>query len=163
MEVGDWITLGAVIVALGLGLSSLIQTQRLQKRERRERLLNEIIEWAVDVLECEAEVSTPIATLQAGVTDQSVISAFGHLSLFLKYRNVDARSEYVMQIALQFEEVLQSVLNKAADELSATIKFLHEHLDTATGEEIRKHRESLELSALAVIKEATKIKTRDIG
>jgi hypothetical protein len=46
MEVGDWITLAAVIVALGLGVASILQTQILQKRERRERLLNEIIEWA---------------------------------------------------------------------------------------------------------------------
>ena len=49
MEVGDWITLVAVIVALGLGVSSLVQTQSLQKRERKERLLNEIIQWAIEI------------------------------------------------------------------------------------------------------------------
>ncbi len=49
MDISNWITLTAVIVALGLGLSSLIQTHRLQKRESRERLLNEIIEWVSDV------------------------------------------------------------------------------------------------------------------
>ena len=49
MEIGDWITLFAVIVALGLGVSSLVQTHRMQKRERRERRLNEIIEWANEI------------------------------------------------------------------------------------------------------------------
>ena len=46
MEVTDWITLAAVVVALGLGVASIIQTQKLQKKERKGRLLNEIIEWA---------------------------------------------------------------------------------------------------------------------
>ncbi|MFC1929455.1 hypothetical protein ACFLW6_01110 [Chloroflexota bacterium] len=46
MELGDWITLSAVLVALGIGVASILHTQSLQKRERRERLLNEIIEWA---------------------------------------------------------------------------------------------------------------------
>jgi len=49
MGVGDWITLAAVIVALGIGVASILYTQNLQKKERRERLLNEIIEWAIDV------------------------------------------------------------------------------------------------------------------
>ena len=45
MEVGDWITLVAVLVALGIGLVSILHTQSLQKKERKERLLNEIVEW----------------------------------------------------------------------------------------------------------------------
>ena len=52
MEVGDCITLGAVIVALGIGVASILHTQSLQRKERRERLLNEIIEWAIDVAKC---------------------------------------------------------------------------------------------------------------
>ncbi|MFC1937253.1 hypothetical protein ACFLWY_01685 [Chloroflexota bacterium] len=49
MNVSDWITLSAVLVALGLGVSSLIQTQILRKIERRERILKEIIEWAQEI------------------------------------------------------------------------------------------------------------------
>jgi len=45
MKIGDWITVIAVIVALGLGVRSIIQTHILQKKERRQILLNEIIEW----------------------------------------------------------------------------------------------------------------------
>jgi hypothetical protein len=161
MEVGDWITLAAVIVALGIGVASILHTQSLQKRERKERLLNEIIEWAVDVLECEPEVSTD--SLQAGVTDQSVVVAFIRVDLFLKYRKVDARSEYVRRIALNFEKGLQSAVKKATGELDTTVEFLRAHLDIATTQEVRDYRESLELSALAVIKEATNIKARDIG
>jgi hypothetical protein len=49
MNCGDWITLAAVIVALGIGVASILHTQSLQKRERKERLLNEIVEWASNV------------------------------------------------------------------------------------------------------------------
>lgn len=168
MDISDWINIiSAILIGGGtlfLGVMALLtirQTRSIQKAERRERLLDEIIEWAVDMLECEAEVST--APLQAGVTDQNVLAAFMRLSLLLKYRNVDARSEYVRQIALHFEEELQFAVKKATDELNATVEFLSEHLDTATTQKVRDYRESLELSALAVIKEATKIKTRDMG
>jgi len=51
MEITGWITLGAVIVALGLGVASILHTQRFQKQERRERLLNEIKDWAIETLE----------------------------------------------------------------------------------------------------------------
>ena len=49
MDIGDWITLAAILVALSLGLSSLFQTQRLQKRARKEKILNEILEWSLDI------------------------------------------------------------------------------------------------------------------
>jgi len=51
MNAGDWITLFAVVVALGIGASSLVQTRRLEWRRRREQLLNTIGAWARDILE----------------------------------------------------------------------------------------------------------------
>ncbi len=59
MNIDSWITLAAVLVALGIGVASILQTQNLQKRERRERLLNEIIEWAVDVASSFEPTDTP--------------------------------------------------------------------------------------------------------
>lgn len=52
MNIGYWITLGAVLVALGIGVASILQTQRLQRKERKERLLNEIIDWAEGLASC---------------------------------------------------------------------------------------------------------------
>ncbi|MFC1874773.1 hypothetical protein ACFLY3_01270 [Chloroflexota bacterium] len=49
MEIGDWITLFAVIVALGIGIASILHTQNLQKKEQRQKLLNEIIDWAKNI------------------------------------------------------------------------------------------------------------------
>ncbi len=48
MEIGDWITLAAVVVALSIGVASIIQTNKLQKRERKERILSEIVDWVSD-------------------------------------------------------------------------------------------------------------------
>ena len=52
MEIGDWITLGAVLVALGIGVASIWHIQSLQKKDRKERLLNEIIDWAKNISKC---------------------------------------------------------------------------------------------------------------
>jgi hypothetical protein len=130
-----------------------------EKRRRKDALLNEIIEWAVDVLECETEVS--LAPIQAGVTDQNVLRGFARLNLLFKYRSADARSEYMINIAQVFEKDLQSAVAKATGELAITLEFLSEHLETATTEEVRAQREDLERFTLAVIKEASKIKTKD--
>ena len=73
MEVGAWdwtlgtviqlvaaiTTLLAVIVALYIGVSSIRQTRDIQKRERKERLLNEIIEWAEKVCRIRDERPLP--------------------------------------------------------------------------------------------------------
>ncbi|MGD1119812.1 MAG: hypothetical protein ABR886_10045 [Dehalococcoidales bacterium] len=42
-------TLVAVIVALGVGVASIFQTKNIQKRERKERLINEIIDWLYEI------------------------------------------------------------------------------------------------------------------
>lgn len=161
------VSMGTMVFAtliLAYATFRIITSDREQeKRDRKERWLNEIIGWAENTLECETEVSTSIASLQAGVTDRSSLTKLIHLDLFLKYRNVNARSEYVRQLALNFETDLQSAVKKATGELYAIIEFLEEHPTTATPQEVRDYRKSLELSALAVIKEATKIKTRDIS
>ena len=66
MEVGAWdwtlvtvmqlvvaiITFLAVIAALFIGVSSLIQTKRLKHEDIKQRMLNEIIEWAECIVEC---------------------------------------------------------------------------------------------------------------
>ena len=46
MVISDVITLAAVVVALAVGVGSLLQTLCIQKKQYKERLLNEIIEWA---------------------------------------------------------------------------------------------------------------------
>ena len=151
----------ATLLLAFVAAMSIDITRVQDKRRRKEALLNDIIEWAIDVIECRTE--SPISVLQTRVTDERLLITLSLFSLLSEYRAVDARSEYVEGIALTFGKSLQSAVKKATDELAATVDFLQEHIKSATTEEIRKHRESLELSALAVIREATQIKTKDTG
>jgi len=62
----DWITLGAAILVGGgtlfLGIMAwrtICQTRSIQKAEKRERLLNEIIGWAIDIHKSSLEIHIP--------------------------------------------------------------------------------------------------------
>lgn len=160
----DWavpLSAGAMFLLALAAFWAIRQNYSLNKRARRERLLNEIIAWATNILESEIEV--PSAPLQAGLTDQNVLTDLMRLDLLLKYRKVDARSEYSVHIASNFEGALRSAVNGTADNLNALMELLRERLETTTEEDIRELREILELSALAVIEEAAKLKARDIS
>jgi len=151
------LAIATIILALA-AFWAIRQNYYLHKRERRERLLNEIIEWATNILESEIEV--PAAPLQTGLADTKVLMQFVHFDLLVKYRKVDARSGYSMHISSYFEETLRSAVNDAANKLNVIIEQLTEHPSTTTEQEIRELRESLEPAALAVIEEAAKIKIR---
>jgi DNA-directed RNA polymerase subunit F len=113
MEVGDWITLGAVIVALGIGVTSILHTQSLQKRERRERLLNEIIEWTIRV----ATSVTSFPTY-AEIKDMWVYNIMTAGDESNRYESLERQGEYIRKIALKLEESL----GNAVEEVMSNIK-----------------------------------------
>lgn len=105
MEISNWVTVIAVIVALAIGVSSFIQTQMLQKRERKERLLNEIIEWATDIQKVSLEID-----ISPGVglsLDGQEIQA----GILLRYGIPFIRNDYIKAIvSKEFkDELLQDV------------------------------------------------------
>jgi hypothetical protein len=123
MEVGDWITLAAVIVALGLGVAAILQTQSLQKRERRERLLNEIIDWALSTLNCFLTTAiSDLPTLELSTKDFS--SMKNHQTLTIgnmqhEFEKVYNRGRYIQKKAAIFNSDLRGAideLKKAVDE-----------------------------------------------
>lgn len=65
-----WATFLAVVVALGIGVTSILHTNSLQKKERKERLLNEIIEWAVDIVKCALEQHFEISTIESDMVNK---------------------------------------------------------------------------------------------
>ena len=181
MNIGDLITLLAVIVALGLGLASLRQTQMLQKRERTERLLNEIIKWAIDVSQCEfmtdvsdlREISSKyIGTEQEGDTKQkdsnfkkeleaAMIVDYGNI--LVRYRAFQVRNLYILDVA----DVFGGGLKKATDLLcvhvqahTILLKKLQDQYDKLHEERVDKHSPYLERYALDVTKEVIKLKRK---
>lgn len=105
-------TLAAVIVALGLGVSSIIQTQKLQKREKRERELNEIIEWAEKVLGSGYSENLDHTKLgQISNQQQEFAYIYEVVSrISTNYENMKIKSIYIKNVAaLLGEEMLGDV------------------------------------------------------
>ncbi len=119
MEVTDWITLAAVVVALGLGVASIIQTQKLQKKERKGRLLNEIIQWATKSAE------SAIYRQQKNKHELWKTE--------LNYKNCRAKSEYIKGIAISSFSTLNSqidcVVTKLDEAIEGTTKFRENESD----------------------------------
>ncbi len=185
MEVGDWITLGAVLVALGIGIASILHTQSLQKRERRERLLNEIIDWAIDVSNKRSE-SKKIFKELVGITDikQREIFTYAHtVEVKESYVGMRGKNQYIENITPESEQGLRDAVVKLIDDVGAYIEILDEwgrvkadaiaHNATKEEEYIAREGEytekadehvlQLEVSTSKIIEEAAKIKTRDIS
>jgi len=80
--IGAGVTFLAVIVALGIGISSLIQTKMLQKAEKRERLLNEIIQWV-----------TELQTASLGI--DTIQHSSRNVFIMTKYATAMAHNEYI--------------------------------------------------------------------
>jgi len=158
------ITLIAVTAALYIGIKSLRQTENIQKQERKHRLLNEIIEWAVDILECGR---VPDMLYEMRVKDVSKPEELGSViadDIRYRFNSIKARSSYIGKIVLSFGQDLQTAVKVTTEALDRQIELLKQMPDgkvnpTAVGD----HRKILDQSANKVIEEAAKIKTRDIS
>ena len=169
MDFGDWITVGAVIVALGIGVASILQTHRLQKRERRERLLNEIIEWAIDVSKRGADINF---LLLAAELDEEPWGGLNLPALQSNLRELKQRGEYIVKVAGTLGKPLLVAAQKAKNEVAEYLSAIDNvFIQTRLGTEgnlsmILKplsERDSLAICANNLLTEAAKIKTRDIG
>lgn len=173
MELYGWITLGAVIVALGLGVASILHTQSLKKRERKERLLNEIIEWAIDVSKCGLDINISIFNglhRAKDVKEMEFIKNTATLDLLSAFLVVNARSEYISKMAFIFGQNLNRAIFETVESINEHIELLRKSYEDedkkkikASSDDIGKHRNQLIKSAQKVIEEATKIKTKDIS
>jgi len=160
MEIGDWITLFAVIVALGIGVASILHTQNLQKKERREKLLNEIIEWAEDVAD---NAALGHRGFPSKLTANTEWTDYLH-KLFHRYHKVLVRSEQIKEIALTFGGELYSSFVTVNQMTLDTSKDIIEYgKRKVTIEQLESSETQLCESAVNLLKEATKIKTRDIS
>jgi hypothetical protein len=59
MEIGEWILMGSGGATFLLAIAAfwaVLQNYKFQNREKRERLLNEIIEWAINILKLNSDL-----------------------------------------------------------------------------------------------------------
>lgn len=138
------------------------QNHSLRKKERKERLLNEIIEWAIDVGKCAFEQKYDTVT---GVSTEYFMRV-SRANTLSRFNVVNARSEYVTNIASVFEKdlALHSAVKGVTQKLDDIINIIGAVLEgKTTPEKISESEISLYRCVGILTKEATKIKTRDIG
>ena len=161
MDVGDWITLGAVIVALSIGVASILHTQNLQKKERKERLSNEIIEWAEDIRRSSSESIDP-NKIEFDAQPMQIASQMDFLRLRKRYQDLNTKSAYMKEaISKAFGDNLLSAVEKVIQKLDEAIEILEGCITSKAkenSEKVEKYKRSLDCCAEELIIEATKIK-----
>ena len=174
MTNSDWITLGAAILVGGgtlfLGIMAwrtIRQTRSIQKAEKRERLLNEIIDWAIEVAKCgkRADLSD---LLHIADDKQESFLPIRMTEAALNIGLMEGRNEYINTIALNFGQELQEDVDILIDCLEAYKELLEvesKGVPTAPEsiEKLESHDRQLLTLAGNVIKKAVKIKARDIS
>jgi len=146
---------GATLLLAIAAFWAIWQNHQLQIRERRERLLNEIIEWAMDVAVPQFSIGTE--SLLSNVTENDKL-VFHQLSQASHTHKLRVRGNYYRKIAPIFTKDLGIAIEKVITELEKHANLIA----TASSYDIGKHQFELEQAANKVIEEATKIKTKDI-
>jgi len=177
MDCGDWITLAAVIVALGIGVASILHTQSLQKKERKERLLNEIIEWAVDVTKGELLMEFADVRGIKGIQWSRLYLYTTVDKLHFSFRQARTRGLYISGTVSILGADLQQAVGELIRNLEVHIQALRKCMDVidspacettldgamSAARKTTDTKKLLDESATKVLDEAAKIKTRDIS
>ena len=191
MTTSDWIILGAAILTGGGTLSLAImawrairQTRSIQKAEKRERLLNEIIEWAEDIGRCGIEPGIELyldyriagaydydATTREiedgeGKSDKVIAAEIKHrkqlLSQYLRYGK---KTKYLCKIAPKINK-LDNDMREVVKNLEDQIKLLRKSLldiEGTTTTAVSLQMDKLVKSTENLVEQATDLKTTDIS
>ncbi len=159
MTISDWINLIAAILVGGgtffLGIMAwrtIRQTRGIQKAEKRERLLNEIIEWALDIAESALHRKT-IQQLEEFRTTK------------MEYELSRAESRYIGEIVSRFFDDLSPSLKNVITKLDEAIDIITRKIEKSQGslKDLRNSEKDLTESVEKLIVEIAKIKTKNIG
>ena len=173
----DWAMPGATFLLALAAFGAIWQNHLLQKRERKERLLNEIIDWAVAVTK--GELLMEFADVR-GIKDIRLSRLYLHTTvdkLQFSFRQARTRGLYISGTVSILGADLQQAVGELIRNLEVHIQALKECMDaidspacetTLNGaiSAARKTTDSKKLldeSATQVLEEAAKIKTRDIS
>jgi hypothetical protein len=120
---------GGTITLAIMTWRSIRQTRGIQKNERRERLLNEIIEWAIDICRCGLKpFSMPTKEKTGSIY---LLEGLGDLSL--EYESISGRTEYISSIAPKFGESLEDEVHGLAKFVEDRTKLIDEQIQILRG------------------------------
>ncbi|GAH72812.1 unnamed protein product, partial [marine sediment metagenome] len=101
---------------------SLIQTKMLQKAEKRERLLNEIIEWAIDACD--------LVLVESLLETSQLHGEMAHKYLYArtqelgKFRKLKAKSVYIKKLTWKYPILETFAVEVLIDRINEQIQFL---------------------------------------
>ncbi len=164
--------LSTIALALVAGVTLYVHYQTMkdardrESRDRKERLLNEIIEWAEDIGKSSSEnVDPKYVILDSPV--MAIASQQEFLQLRKRYQGLNKKSAYMKEaISKVFGCELVSAVEKVIQQLDNNIEMLRGCLtrkDEKSSEKVEECKKSLDCCAEELIIEATKIKTKDIN
>lgn len=144
------IALATLVLALGAFLA-IRQSSNTQRRERKDRLLNEIIEWASNVA-------------KSAISRQTIdVSELWKAKLEYKYHK--SKGKYIDVIVSSSFKELSDPFKDANIKLDEAINFLERIFDGKGGNvlALKDYETGIVGSVEKILAEATKIKTRGIG
>ena len=115
------LTFLGIIVALSLGLWSILETKNLQKTQYRENVIDNILDWLLNITECEAKYNISNLSESQQITKDAE-SAKSHYSIIAGNRGNEFRGlkNRGIILASQFrdkEELLPKTIGKLNKEL----------------------------------------------
>jgi hypothetical protein len=186
MTTDNWLAIsaGATFLLALAAFWAIWQNYSLRKKERKERLLNEIIEWAIDVARCGLEKELPDLASITNMNEGKLHLAMSTNMLALSFQSMRGRNQYIHAIASAFGQDLLKAVDTLTKDLEEHIKLLDTlryiatvKFTSVTNEnmaeymlevnessiQIASHKLKLDELTVKIIEEATKIKTQDIG
>ena len=158
------VAFGTLTLALVTALH-IMNSNEQEKRRRKEGLLNEIIEWAIDVASCAFSIPAPMVfeDIIAGLETASIeelaqrASVTTYTNLRLKYQIHARKSKYMENIASSFSGNLGDDVKKLNKQINNVISVL------SKAENFKRAEDSLRKQADILVEEAVKIKDKDIS
>jgi len=165
------------------------QNYKFREKDRKERLLNEIIEWAIDVTKCGSSVNIQSphpyfkilaeknflklkpdeqqALLNGLNKDEERIWRSQYAELVFKYQVVDTRGEYILNVSSVFPIKIYNTVKEVKEKLEHTYKMLWDYTENISNESSRQkardYEHELQDSGKSLIKVITGFKTKDIN
>lgn len=127
------LTFLGIIVALGLGLYSFRENRKLLSKQFKNKLLNEVLAWSLDVAECGHELvfrdSIAFQNSTKNVRDMGLTQSTAIGNLYLAYMKVWYRGEYIKEISLLLGGELKNLVNELMNQLSKEIDSCEKYKD----------------------------------
>jgi len=157
----NWLAVSA-LATLILAIAAfwtIRQNYNFRRQEKKERLLNEIIEWAMSIISLRAKSSyKPYSAKKS--REMSVRSKLELMGAFV---DIHSKETYIRLLAHKLG--LKIFMSEVTKHLNNHIRLIDLIFDgkVKKSEVMAKHRSILNTSAESLIKEATKIKATDIS